>query len=280
MAKNPSFLESKGCLLPRTEKVFEQLGSPPAYSDQKTVQCPSFHWGNQMHTHTHTYNTHTHPAASEAGGCRCKLQLEQPAFQYLFIPNNGWTSAPARDWGRPRKDCRPDWGKQRLSREKQLLWVEPETLALFSKPLVRISQCTILWKISQWPQGNKPPSKALYFLHKLSWGVFFCKPAKCSISITAQSYWLFLPLTRVSSKLMLFFQGYRCRVVPLWLVVLCIINITSRLKQKHLWLYLAKRYVMFLPMLYPQQKNTKTTDSFSPLPLLLFHSSCSFYWLF
>ena len=59
-----------------------------------------------MHTHTHTHThtqTHTHterhqsPAAFKAGVCRCKLQLEQPAFQYLFIPNKDWVSAPARD---------------------------------------------------------------------------------------------------------------------------------------------------------------------------------------
>lgn len=41
-------------------------------------------------------------------------------------------------------------------------------------------------------------------LPPLSWGDFFCKPARRSISIMAQSPWLFPPLTTVPPKLMCF----------------------------------------------------------------------------
>jgi len=45
------------------------------------------------------------------------------------------------------------------------------------------------------------------------WGDFFCKPARRSISITAQSPWLFLLATMVHPKLM-FLSGLRMQCGP------------------------------------------------------------------
>lgn len=90
MAKNPPFLASKGVPPLQKKESGQAAWIPSSIFEPENCAVSQCSLRKSTHTHAGTHaQEHTHRHALETGSCRCKLQLEQPAFQSLFILNKG-----------------------------------------------------------------------------------------------------------------------------------------------------------------------------------------------
>ena len=134
---------------------------------KRTVQCPSVHWGNQMHTHTHTHtDTHTHRAAPEPSrlqgwGLQVQTPIRAAGLPIPFHPKQGLGLSPRQGLKKG-----PEGLPTRLEKTKTVQIKAVHVSRTWNPPFIfntlgRINQCALSGKsVTGHKETNRLPRRS------------------------------------------------------------------------------------------------------------------------